>query len=149
MIFCAFPTELLYIVSVDNTCPDRYGITLIYPGQPLLRLKQSHNPHNLLVNFGDEGLLICMLEFVTYTAFSYICAHDLYIARKVILFYHLGSLFGSYALVIFLICEEIYIYFFCSPTLIILLKQSSLKMKGAWALSSYLKIILKGASYIF
>uniref|UniRef100_A0A2N9FHP3 Uncharacterized protein n=1 Tax=Fagus sylvatica TaxID=28930 RepID=A0A2N9FHP3_FAGSY len=33
----------------------KYGITLIYPGQPLLRLKQSHNPHNLLVNFNEEG----------------------------------------------------------------------------------------------
>ncbi|KAG6677776.1 endoribonuclease Dicer homolog 3a isoform X1 [Carya illinoinensis] len=33
----------------------KYGITLMYPGQPLLQLKQSHNPHNLLVNFGDEG----------------------------------------------------------------------------------------------
>ncbi|XP_059458543.1 endoribonuclease Dicer homolog 3 [Corylus avellana] len=33
----------------------KYGIALIYPGQPLLRLKQSHNPHNLLVNFDDEG----------------------------------------------------------------------------------------------
>ncbi|XP_068323627.1 endoribonuclease Dicer homolog 3a-like [Pyrus communis] len=30
----------------------KYGISLIYPGQPLLRLKQSHNPHNLL---GAEG----------------------------------------------------------------------------------------------
>ncbi|KAH0969724.1 hypothetical protein GBA52_028320 [Prunus armeniaca] len=26
----------------------KYGIVLVYPGQPLLRLKQSHNPHNLL-----------------------------------------------------------------------------------------------------
>ncbi|KAG6599127.1 Endoribonuclease Dicer-like 3a, partial [Cucurbita argyrosperma subsp. sororia] len=34
----------------------RYGITLSYPQQPLLRLKQSHNPHNLLVNFKDEGV---------------------------------------------------------------------------------------------
>ncbi|KAL6271201.1 hypothetical protein ACE6H2_028112 [Prunus campanulata] len=30
----------------------KYGIVLVYPGQPLLRLKQSHNPHNLL---GAEG----------------------------------------------------------------------------------------------
>ncbi|XP_054779849.1 endoribonuclease Dicer homolog 3b-like [Prosopis cineraria] len=34
----------------------RYGIMLMYPGQPLLRLKQSHNPHNLLVNFRSEGV---------------------------------------------------------------------------------------------
>ncbi|XP_062101177.1 endoribonuclease Dicer homolog 3 [Humulus lupulus] len=33
----------------------KYGIVLKYPNQPLLRLKQSHNPHNLLVNFSDEG----------------------------------------------------------------------------------------------
>lgn len=41
---------------------NRYGIELIYPGQPLLRLKQSHNAHNLLVDFNDEGLLSCKLE---------------------------------------------------------------------------------------
>ncbi|CAL8995994.1 unnamed protein product [Prunus brigantina] len=34
---------------------NKYGIVLQYPGQPLLRLKQSHNPHNLLVNFSGEG----------------------------------------------------------------------------------------------
>ncbi|XP_009363041.2 endoribonuclease Dicer homolog 3a-like isoform X1 [Pyrus x bretschneideri] len=33
----------------------KYGIVLRYPGQPLLQLKQSHNPHNLLVNFNGEG----------------------------------------------------------------------------------------------
>ncbi|KAL6216878.1 hypothetical protein ACLB2K_010096 [Fragaria x ananassa] len=33
----------------------KYGILLMYPGQPLLRLKQNHNPHNLLVNFNGEG----------------------------------------------------------------------------------------------
>ncbi|XP_060673707.1 endoribonuclease Dicer homolog 3a isoform X2 [Ziziphus jujuba] len=33
----------------------KYQIVLKYPNQPLLRLKQSHNPHNLLVNFSDEG----------------------------------------------------------------------------------------------
>lgn len=36
---------------------------LIHPGQPLLRLKQSHNPHNLLVNFNDGGWLL--LELLT------------------------------------------------------------------------------------
>lgn len=40
----------------------RYGIVLMHPGQPLLRLKQSHNPHNHLVNFNDEGLLVCVFE---------------------------------------------------------------------------------------
>jgi hypothetical protein len=34
----------------------------MHPGQPLLRLKQSHNPHNHLVNFNDEGLLVCVFE---------------------------------------------------------------------------------------
>ncbi|GKV00034.1 hypothetical protein SLEP1_g12795 [Rubroshorea leprosula] len=33
----------------------KYGIVLRCPGQPLLLLKQSHNPHNLLVSFCDEG----------------------------------------------------------------------------------------------
>lgn len=35
----------------------------MYPGQPLLRLKQSHNPHNLL---GAEGLLSCTLGALFY-----------------------------------------------------------------------------------
>nr|POF01599.1 endoribonuclease dicer like 3 [Quercus suber] len=34
----------------------KYGIPLMHPGQPLLQLKQSHNPHNLLVNFNEEDL---------------------------------------------------------------------------------------------
>ena len=38
----------------------RYGIVLMHPGQPLLLLKQSHNAHNLLVNFNDEGLFLCL-----------------------------------------------------------------------------------------
>nr|WOD55121.1 DICER-like protein 3 [Abelmoschus esculentus] len=33
----------------------KYVIVLKHPEQPLLLLKQSHNPHNLLVNFNDEG----------------------------------------------------------------------------------------------
>ncbi|TYJ02321.1 hypothetical protein E1A91_A13G219900v1 [Gossypium mustelinum] len=33
----------------------KYRIVLKHPGQPLLLLKQSHNPHNLLVDFNDEG----------------------------------------------------------------------------------------------
>ncbi|KAF5743147.1 Ribonuclease III putative isoform 1 [Tripterygium wilfordii] len=33
----------------------KYGIVLRHPGQPLLRLKQSHNAHNLLVDFTSKG----------------------------------------------------------------------------------------------
>ncbi|CAI0401304.1 unnamed protein product [Linum tenue] len=33
----------------------KYGIVLKHPRQPMLRLKQNHNPHNLLVDFNDEG----------------------------------------------------------------------------------------------
>ncbi|XP_010541703.1 PREDICTED: endoribonuclease Dicer homolog 3 isoform X2 [Tarenaya hassleriana] len=33
----------------------KYGIVLMHPDQPMLRLKQSHNAHNLLVNFNEEG----------------------------------------------------------------------------------------------
>ncbi|KAK2391994.1 dicer [Trifolium repens] len=32
----------------------RYGITLRHPEQPLLRLKQGHNAHNLFLNIHDE-----------------------------------------------------------------------------------------------
>ena len=28
----------------------------------IFHIKQDHNPHNLLVNFNEEGLLIWMLE---------------------------------------------------------------------------------------
>ncbi|CAN1351384.1 Endoribonuclease Dicer homolog 3a [Linum perenne] len=37
----------------------KYGIVLKHPRQPMLRLKQSHNPHNLLVDFSDEGIMRC------------------------------------------------------------------------------------------
>ncbi|KAL5698311.1 helicase protein [Ranunculus cassubicifolius] len=33
----------------------KYGIVLQYPGQPLLRLKQSHRPHNVLAKPKTEG----------------------------------------------------------------------------------------------
>ncbi|KAL3633443.1 Dicer dimerization domain [Castilleja foliolosa] len=33
----------------------KYGIVLKYPEQPLVLLKQSHNSHNLLVDFQNEG----------------------------------------------------------------------------------------------
>ncbi|KAL0297330.1 UNVERIFIED_CONTAM: Endoribonuclease Dicer3 [Sesamum radiatum] len=39
-----------YIIMLE-----RYGIVLKYPEQPLLLLKQSHNSHNLLVDFRNEG----------------------------------------------------------------------------------------------
>lgn len=35
---------------------------LTHPGQPLLLLKQSHKPHNLLPNPNDEGLLTYKFE---------------------------------------------------------------------------------------
>ncbi|KAA8546198.1 hypothetical protein F0562_003063 [Nyssa sinensis] len=35
----------------------KYGIVLRHPGQPLLLLKQSHNAHNLLVDFNNDGAL--------------------------------------------------------------------------------------------
>lgn len=49
----------------------------MYPGQPLVRLKQNHNPHNLLVNFNGEGLLIYMLELLT--IFIFIVIHTIFI----------------------------------------------------------------------
>ncbi|TKY74839.1 Endoribonuclease Dicer-like 3a [Spatholobus suberectus] len=36
-------------ITFSDYFSKRYGITLKHPGQPLLRLKQSHNPHNLLL----------------------------------------------------------------------------------------------------
>ncbi|XP_061374875.1 endoribonuclease Dicer homolog 3a isoform X2 [Gastrolobium bilobum] len=78
MVVLAIHTGRIYcIIEVDiNLCADspfdgnnekseecitfadyyskRYGITLRHPGQPLLRLKQSHNPHNLFLNFHEE-----------------------------------------------------------------------------------------------
>ncbi|KAI4354367.1 hypothetical protein L6164_003236 [Bauhinia variegata] len=46
----AIPSEATSYIDYFNTT---YGIRLMYPGQPLLRLKQSHKPHNLLVNFSE------------------------------------------------------------------------------------------------
>lgn len=68
----------------------------MYPGQPLLQLKQSHNPHNLLVNFEEEGLLICMLEFLQ-NIILVLIVRDLYIRIQVFYFFFkffllLGSL---------------------------------------------------------
>ncbi|CAA7048554.1 unnamed protein product [Microthlaspi erraticum] len=35
----------------------KYGIVLAHPNQPLLKLKQSHHAHNLLVNFNDDVIV--------------------------------------------------------------------------------------------
>ncbi|KAK7351320.1 hypothetical protein VNO77_10675 [Canavalia gladiata] len=40
----------------------RYWITLRHMGQALLRLKQSHNPHNLLFNFHEEAISAASLH---------------------------------------------------------------------------------------
>ncbi|CAH9128863.1 unnamed protein product [Cuscuta epithymum] len=42
--------------SYDDYFQKRYGITLLYPEQPIFLLKQSHNAHNLLVDFRNTGL---------------------------------------------------------------------------------------------
>ncbi|PSS19311.1 Endoribonuclease Dicer 3a like [Actinidia chinensis var. chinensis] len=41
----------------------KYGIVLMHPGQPLLLLKQSHNAHNLLVDFKNEAGASCGKRF--------------------------------------------------------------------------------------
>ncbi|XP_057432641.1 endoribonuclease Dicer homolog 3a isoform X2 [Lotus japonicus] len=43
-------------ITFSNYFLKRYGITLRHPGQPLLRLKQSHNSHNLLFNFHEKDV---------------------------------------------------------------------------------------------
>ncbi|KAL1188633.1 Endoribonuclease Dicer-like protein [Cardamine amara subsp. amara] len=35
----------------------KYGIVLAHPNQPLMKLKQSHHAHNLLVNFNEDVIL--------------------------------------------------------------------------------------------
>ncbi|KAL9677647.1 hypothetical protein QQ045_005880 [Rhodiola kirilowii] len=42
-------------ISFADYFENRYGIVLSRPRQPLLLLKQSHNAHNLLTDFNDEG----------------------------------------------------------------------------------------------
>ncbi|XP_028790121.1 endoribonuclease Dicer homolog 3a [Neltuma alba] len=44
-------------ITFSDYYSKRYGITLRHPGQPLLLLRQSHNPHNLLVNFNEDDTL--------------------------------------------------------------------------------------------
>ncbi|KAF7840248.1 endoribonuclease Dicer-like protein 3a [Senna tora] len=44
-------------VTFSDYYSKRYGITMRYPGQPLLHLRQSHNPHNLLVNFNEDDTM--------------------------------------------------------------------------------------------
>ncbi|XP_027190700.1 endoribonuclease Dicer homolog 3a isoform X2 [Cicer arietinum] len=42
-------------VTFSQYFTKRYGITLRHPEQPLLRLKQGHNAHNLFLNLHDEA----------------------------------------------------------------------------------------------
>ncbi|KAL5559568.1 hypothetical protein UlMin_035779 [Ulmus minor] len=44
------PSEFTTFTEYFNK---KYGIVLMHPSQPLLRLKQSHNPHNLLMDFHE------------------------------------------------------------------------------------------------
>ncbi|CAI9755614.1 unnamed protein product [Fraxinus pennsylvanica] len=76
MVVVAIHTGRIYSIvhAVDNTSAEspfeaedtnfqsyadyfhkKYGIVLKHPEQPLLLLKQSHNSHNLLVDFSKEG----------------------------------------------------------------------------------------------
>ncbi|GMJ15749.1 dicer-like 3, DICER-LIKE 3 [Hibiscus trionum] len=48
-------TESTEFANFSEYFKKKYEIVLKHPGQPLLLLKQSHNPHNLLVDFTDEG----------------------------------------------------------------------------------------------
>ncbi|MBA0728554.1 hypothetical protein Golax_001444, partial [Gossypium laxum] len=50
---CCF-IHMVFTVPLTTIALIRYCIVLKHPGQPLLLLKQSHNPHNLLVDFNDE-----------------------------------------------------------------------------------------------
>ncbi|KDP34010.1 hypothetical protein JCGZ_07581 [Jatropha curcas] len=54
MVVLAIHTGKIYsVVEVLSNTSAKYGIVLKYPGQPLLLLKQSHKPHNLL-RFADD-----------------------------------------------------------------------------------------------
>jgi len=44
----------------------RYGITLRHPEQPLLRLKQGHNAHNLFLNVPEEGWFFLTVHWVIF-----------------------------------------------------------------------------------
>ncbi|XP_076918654.1 endoribonuclease Dicer homolog 3-like [Bidens hawaiensis] len=43
--------------SFKDYFKQKYEIDLVYPGQSMLLLKQSHRSHNLLVDFNGEGIL--------------------------------------------------------------------------------------------
>lgn len=49
----------------------------MYPEQPLLRLKQSHNPHNLLKNFNGEVCLLAFLKSVVIIFLVYFAIYTL------------------------------------------------------------------------
>lgn len=53
----------------------------MHPGQPLLLLKQSHNAHNLLVDFRSEGFLPSFLTLAK-TSKSRICALLVYVVLQ-------------------------------------------------------------------
>ncbi|PIN18423.1 Ribonuclease III [Handroanthus impetiginosus] len=46
--------DVNYSSFADYYCK-KYGVVLKHPEQPLLLLKQSHNSHNLLIDFRNEG----------------------------------------------------------------------------------------------
>ncbi|GMH08010.1 hypothetical protein Nepgr_009850 [Nepenthes gracilis] len=48
--------------SFSDYFQKKYGIALSHPGQPLLLLKQSHNPHNLLVDFNSKDRCKVVVE---------------------------------------------------------------------------------------
>ncbi|KAL2544711.1 Endoribonuclease Dicer-like protein 3 [Forsythia ovata] len=51
----AFEAEDTIFSSYADYFHKKYGFVLKHPEQPLLLLKQSHNSHNLLVDFSNEG----------------------------------------------------------------------------------------------
>lgn len=50
--------------SFKDYFKQKYEIDLVYPGQSMLLLKQSHRSHNLLVDFNGEGSLNLILFFL-------------------------------------------------------------------------------------
>ncbi|KAK6129787.1 hypothetical protein DH2020_036494 [Rehmannia glutinosa] len=50
-----FKGMLMRVIPYADYYFKKYGIVLKHPEQPLLLLKQSHNSHNLLVDFRNEG----------------------------------------------------------------------------------------------
>lgn len=63
------PTLLVYLTKQLQILI-RYGITLRHPRQALLLLKQSHNPHNLLFNFHEEGSFFLIQVFILWLLYA-------------------------------------------------------------------------------